>query len=82
MGEEWEILLKMNDYCNNKFGIPERAYTITDKELEEMDLELSVIKADNDHGHESLGWGDEDKIILLDGRVYTQKQLNWWLNVA
>jgi len=78
--DKWEVLLKMDD--NNKSGIPKKAYTISDADLEEMDLELSVIKADNKHGHNSWGWNGDDKIILLDESLDTRKELEWWLKVA
>ena len=35
-------------------------------EIEEGDFELSVIRKSNLHGHDSWGWGDENKIILFD----------------
>ena len=30
------------------------------------DYEISVIKKDNKHGHDSWGWGGGDKIVLFD----------------
>jgi len=40
------------------------------RELENRDdefgLEISVIRKDNRHGHDSYGWGNENKIILWD----------------
>ena len=36
---------------------------------EEGGYELSVIRKDNKLGHESWGWGDEDKIILFDNEI-------------
>jgi hypothetical protein len=54
---------------------------------EEFGLEISVIKIDNEHGHESYDWGDEDKIILWDSQgiagneMYTGN-IQWCKDVA
>lgn len=54
---------------------------------EEFGLEISVIKKDNEHGHESYGWGGVDKIILwtTDGVVGNEMytgDIGWCKNVA
>ena len=42
----------------------ERRISELEERDEEFGLEISVIRKDNIHGHESWGWGDETKIIL------------------
>jgi len=40
-----------------------------DEEDDCPDFELSVIRIDNKHGHDSWGWGDVNKIILFGSGV-------------
>jgi len=58
------------DSLHEKGKITERELEDKIEELEDRDeefgLEISVIKKDNRHGHESYGCGEEDKIILWD----------------
>lgn len=65
----FEKVAKLNS-LHEKGKITEEELEDRIDELEEEDdefgLEISVIKKDNKHGHESWGWGDEDKIILWD----------------
>jgi hypothetical protein len=54
---------------------------------EEFSLEISVIKKDNEHGHESYGYGDENKIILWStdgsaGNEMSTEDVHWCKNVA
>lgn len=57
MKNKWEVMLKGN--------MNEKGLDLDDFEEEEFGFELSVIRKNNKHGHDSWGWGDENKIILF-----------------
>jgi hypothetical protein len=65
---KWEVLVKYNN--DNSIGnnvlpkdVPNKyLYELEDKGIEAY--EVSVIRSNNKHGHNSWGWDDEDKIIL------------------
>lgn len=50
---EWEVLASISNF------------NTTDDDPNEY--EISVIRKDNKQGHESMGWGGRNKIILFDG---------------
>lgn len=86
----FEQVAKIKTLCYKSEITEEEAEDRID-ELEDRDdefgLEISVIKKDNEHGHESYGWGDEDKIILWDSsgsagnEMYTGN-IQWCRKVA
>ena len=54
---------------------------------EEFGLEISVIKKDNEHGHESYGYGGVDKIILwttdsVAGNEMYTGDIQWCKDIA
>lgn len=64
----------------------DRISELEDKD-DEFGLEISVIRKDNEHGHNSYGWGDEDKIILWDSQGITGNSMytgniQWCKDVA
>ena len=46
------------------------------------DVEISVIRENNEHGIESYGWGGLDKIILFEDDEYTKEDIEWCKQVA
>jgi hypothetical protein len=75
MGDEYndddlfEEIAKINDLLFKSEITDDEAdkmvSAIEDKD-DEFGLEISVIRKDYEHGHESYGWGGQDKIILWD----------------
>ncbi len=65
----FEQVTRLN-LLHEKGEITEKEYDKEIDKLEDRDdefaLEISVIKKDNKHGHNSYGWGGESKIILWD----------------
>lgn len=55
-------------------------------ENEEFDsfteVEISVIREDNEEGKESYGWDGMDKIILFDEGDYSEEDIRWCEKVA
>lgn len=103
MKNKWEVLVMGADYNDsdifeqvakiktlyNKSEITEEEAENIIEELEEdgVDLEISVIKVNNEHGHASYGWGGEDKIILWDSQGTVGNQMytgniQWCRDVA
>lgn len=81
MGEKWEVLVKLEDDTTS--GISPNVEKMTAKQLEDADAEIAVIRKDNEHGHKSWGWDDDDKIILFpDQEIYSKELLEWRIKVA
>ena len=87
-GDIFEQVAKIKALCAaSKITKKEEKDRIEELEEDGVDLEISVIKIDNKHGHESGGWGDEDKIILWDSQgtisneMYTGN-IQWCRDVA
>ena len=55
-------------------------------EIEDIhELEIAIIREDNEHGRRSCGWGDMDKIILCESEGpsdYDEKDIKWFEKVA
>ena len=65
----------------------EKRIEVLEERDDEFGLEISVIRKDNEHGHESYGCGGENKIILWDSsgtcsnEMYTGS-IGWCKQVA
>ncbi len=53
----------------------------TEEEIEESSFEISVIRKNNKHAHESWGWGGNDKIILFD-EIESKQNYDWAIKIA
>lgn len=96
MGDEYnddnifEEVTKINDLISKSKITDEEADKmisgIEDKDGE-FGLEIAVIRKDYKHGHESYGWGGQDKIILWDsggvvGNDMYTGDIHWCRKVA
>jgi hypothetical protein len=78
---QWEVLVKCDDDCGSGIS-PNIKGLVTDDDVCDSDIEISVIAKNNKHGHRSWGWPDTNKIILLDGSIQGKDDLDWTINVA
>ena len=67
---KWEVLIKSDIITYNVGEYDSKGYkeiTIeeaTDEDITDSEFEISIIRANNEYGHSSWGWGGSDKIIL------------------
>lgn len=74
MSDVWEVLVKGEVYKNSDPDY-EEGYIFDE-------IEVSVIKIDNEFGHSSYGWGGLDKIIMFDDAIESHKDLYFAINAA
>ncbi len=66
----------------------EEFYRGEGEDLEDYDfedfseVEISVVRKDNEHGQRSGGWGGMDKIILFGADDYEEEDIKWCKKVA
>lgn len=95
--KKWRVQLLSEGYAYDKrdnskiieLGLDESGKVIYPPEFEnmaenEMEIELSVIRADNKYKH--WGWGDENKIIILSQDTAlnpgTKKEIDFMVRAA
>lgn len=55
----------------------------TDFEIEDyQELEISVVREDNEHDIKSYGWANEDKLVLFASLDINEEDLKWMEEVA
>ena len=74
MSDVWEVLVKGEVYQNSDPDY-EEGYIFDE-------IEVSVIKIDNEFGHRSYGWGGLDKIIMFDDAIESHEDLYFAINAA
>ena len=85
MENEWEVLVKFND--DNEKGISKNLLNMLQNKNEEYDsdftdYEISILRKNNKHGHESWGKSDSDKIIIFEGLRFEKHEIKWAIKVA
>lgn len=83
MTKKWQVESKYTTKAEYYKFYEEQGENPEDYDIDEFnEVEISVVREDNEHGIKSYGWPDLDKIILFDSGDYSEKDIEWCERVA